>query len=405
MTTATPAAQTTQGAAAAPAPPKGAELSVPVVQPAASHTPRSLRRYQLVAAVAVLILGLLAVAQLTQLRTALSAAPALGIQHVRLGEVSAAVSAAGNRAAADALAGSGTLQSAGSIATAAGLLVSVAAAEPSQAEAISAINADLVGYGQLLATGDFDKAELLADGSIQPALDKLSQQLSAQAVPDSWWTSPLAAIGLGVLVLAALVWISYQVAQRSHRVLNLGLAVAIVAVVAISGLAAGGTPVSAGAQQGGRSVVDASAQLTSAQLQADAATRTLLDAARLKKWDKTAQEAFAKTDQQAADGFTEELATRYAALQGARKPVTAALAAGDWATAANLLTRDDSLAGASTSLTDDITEQRAALGASTTTDSAADALLLLFEAGCAILALTGALLAVRGLQTRIEEYR
>ena len=400
---ATTAAATPAAPAAAPA--TGAELSIPVVQPPASHTPRTLRRYQLIAAVAVLILGLLAVIQLTQLRTALSAAPALGVQHVRLGEVSAALSAAGNSAAADALAGSRTLQSAPLIAEAAGLLVAVAAAEPSEAAAISAINADLVRYGQLLATGEFEKAAALADDSIQPALDQVSQRLSAQAIPDLWWTSPLAAIGVGVLVLAALAWISYRVAQRSHRVVNVGLAVAMLAVVAISGLAAAGTPVSAGAQQGGRSVVDASAQLTGAQLQADAATRALLDSARLKKWDKTAQEAFATADQQAADGFSDKTADLYAKLQGARKPVTTALAAGDWARATTLLTRDAGLAGAATALTEDITDRRAALGSSTTTDSAAEALLLLFQAGTAVLALAGAFLAVRGLQTRIEEYR
>ena len=52
-----------------------------------------------------------------------------------------------------------------------------------------------------------------------------------------------------------------------------------------------------------------------------------------------------------------------------------------------------------------ITDRRAVLGSSTTSDSAAEALLLLFQAGTAVLALAGAFLAVRGLQTRIEEYR
>jgi len=388
--------------AAAPAAPGTGVAALPT-QPATSDTPRRLRRYQLVTAVAVLLLGLIGVVQLSQLRAEVSAAPGLGVQQVRLGEVSGAISAAGNQAAFDALAGSPSDQSA-PLAQVAELVVKAAAAAPDRAEALGSINSDLLQYGQLLSAGAFDQAEELRTSSLQPALDGLGAQ-SSEAGQTLWWTSPYLSLGLGLVVLIGLCWLSYQVAQRSHRVLNIGLMSAIVATVAIAGLAAAGTPVSGAAGLADNSVVQASGQLTRAQLAADSASRVLLDAVRLKRWDKSTQEAFSKADKLAAGEFTGEAADRYGELRSAQAPVVTALSAGNWAKAGSQLTKSETVANAKGDLTASIADQRASLSATATSDSANDSLLFLFEVGAAVLGMAGAFLGVRGLQTRIEEYR
>ena len=375
--------------------------------PAASDTPRRLRRYQLITAVAVLILGLCGVAQLGQLRTNLGTAPLQGTQHVRIGEVSAAISAAGNEAelqALDASAG-GSEESSKTLATAAELLVEVAAAEPAQATAIAAINTDLLSYGQLLSAAKFADAEQLRDSSLQPGLDQLSQNLIDADSRSSWWTAPWISLGLGLVVVVGLCWLSFQVAQRSHRVLNSGLVAAVVATVAITGLAVGGSPVSAGVSTSTRSVIETSTQFTQAQLQSDAATRALLSAARNKRWDAAAKSAFNTADQAAAAAFTGAPSSQYDQLRAARKPVTTALAAGNWTKASKLLTSDENLTNSQSQLADALAEQRTSLSGVAAADSTTDSLLFLFELGVAILGLAGAFLGIRGLQTRIEEYR
>lgn len=382
----------------------GAELTAAAGQPPTSDTPRRLRGYQLVTAVAVLLLGLIGVGQLTGLRSQLSVAPTVGVQHVRLGELSGTISLAGSQAAADALAGARGDTATASLAKAAGLLVEAAAAEPDQAEAISTINADLLRYGQLLSSAQFDAADEVRTSSLQPAIDTLGEKLSS-AAQSPWWTSPWISLGFGAIVLVGLCWMSFQVAQRSHRVLNSGLVAAIVATVAISGLAAGGTPVSDGTGLSSGSVIESSTQLTGAQLQADAATRILQDAARQKRWDKAAQDAFSTADTKAADGFVDETADRYAKLQGTRKAVTVALASGNWGKASTLLGTASEVADAEAALANGITDQRAVLRADAAADTQTDNLLFAFEVGAAVLALGGAFLGSRGLQTRIEEYR
>jgi len=398
-----PAPSPAAGTAANPVPAIPAP-ALPVA-PAPSDTPRRLRRYQLITAVAVLVLGLAGVGQLSQLRTNLGTAPLQGAQHVRIGEISADISAAGNQAVTDALAGSttGSEQSSETLAKAAGLLVEAASAEPSQAAAIAAINSDLLSYGQFLSAAKFTQADQLLESSLQPGLDALSQDLiSSQS---SWWTSPWISLGLGAVVLIGLCWLSFPVAQRSHRVLNAGLAAAIVATVAITGLAAGGSPVSAGAARSTSAVIRTSTQLTQAQLEADAATRALLNAARDKRWDAAAQSAYSNADEQATTTFTGPPADQYHSLHNARKPVTTALTAGNWAKAGSLLTGDDKLADAELQLADSVAEQRTQLTSTAAADSTTDSLLFLFELGAAILGLAGAFLGVRGLQSRIEEYR
>ena len=127
------------------------------------------------------------------------------------------------------------------LAQVAGLVVAAAAAAPARAEVLGSINSDLLQYGQLLSAGAFDRAEELRSSSLQPALDGLGAQ-SADGGQAVWWTSPYLSLGLGLVVLVGLGWLSYQVAQRSHRILNTGLVAAIVATVAIAGLAAAGNP-------------------------------------------------------------------------------------------------------------------------------------------------------------------
>lgn len=399
----TTTASTRPASPAAPPAASGTGVAALPAQPAASDTPRRLRRYQLVTAVAVLMLGLIGIVQLSQLRAESSATPGLGVQQVRLGEVSGAISAAGNQAAFDAAAGSPSDQSA-PLAQVAGLVVKAAAAAPARAEVLGSINSDLLQYGQLLSAGAFDRAEELRTSSLQPALDGLGAQ-SSEAVQTLWWTSPYLSLGLGLVVLIGLCWLSYQVAQRSHRVLNTGLVAAIVATVAIAGLAAAGTPVSSAAGLADNSVVQASGRLTRAQLAADSASRVLLDAVRLKHWDKATLEAFGTPDKLAADAFTGEAADRYNELRSAQAPVVTALAAGNWTKAGSQLTKGDAVAKAKGELAASISKQRASLSASATSDSTNDSLLFLFEVGAAVLAMAGAFLGVRGLQTRIEEYR
>lgn len=399
--TARPATEATATSTTAP----GTGLAAVITQPPASETPRRLRRYQLASAVAVLLLGVVGVAQIGQLRAEMAAAPAVGAQHVRIGEISGSISAAGNQAAADLLAGSDSGRSVRSLGDAANGLVAAAAAEPARADAVGTINTELVRYGQLVATGQFDQAATLFNESLQPGLDALSQSLSDAAAKTTWWTSGWLSFGVGLVVLVGLCWMSYQVAQRSHRVLNAGLAAAIVTTVAITGLAAAATPVSGGATGADSALVQSSSQLTSAQLQSDAATRALLDAIRNKRWDKAAKDAFAAADKQADGSLSAGLGQQYSSVQAARKTVTVALTAGDWAKAATLVSGDGDLAGAEEALAAEITDQRASLGTSTTSDSSRGSLLFFFEIGAAIIALAGAFLSVRGLQTRIEEYR
>ena len=201
--------------------------------PPPSRTPQLLRRLQVAAALALLILGGVGTLLIAQLRTDLDSAPQLAAQYARLGEVQTRLFEAGTLAAEGVIEGNGAAtdraaSAADRLGAASFLLVQAATARPQDAAALSGLNSELTVYASTLRAADGRDAKtaqgLLAkagdqlDKKLLPDLAALRQSLSTEASAGSpnWvFVMPL----LGVAAAAVLGWARWVLAQRSRRVL------------------------------------------------------------------------------------------------------------------------------------------------------------------------------------------
>ncbi len=394
--------------------------------PPPSRTPGLYRRLQAGAALALLLLAVAAALVVSGLRADLAGAPAITEQYDRLGAVKALAIEA-DTLTARALLGAGTPAGAAAakaaddrLAEAAGLLVRAAATRTADAPALAEVSATLVSYGQQLraasaAEGANRTAALTAaaevlDGRLLPGVDGLQDALRAEATGDYAGTVGWIVPTLAVVVAVALAWISWLVARRSHRAVNLGLAGALVAALAVGGVTLAAQQ--AAAEAGSRSRTEA---LSSVAALSDGATavrtseRLLTRAALLRQWgpaQQAANDAALETAALAVDA--DPAVPRLKPYRDAGNRVTGLLAKADWAGAGALATEtaDRSLARTAARFAQIATETSqahvrvAAEAPASTYDG-----LLGHLAVAELVALGGAVLAAFGLAQRLKEYR
>lgn len=428
MTSTTASVQPSQTAVAAGTmatrPAAGVAAQPEFVPPQPSRTPQVLRRLQAAAAIALLLLGGLGTWVISELRADLASAPGVSAQYARLGEVQNRLLEANALAAVGVIEGNGGMtdraEAAGaSLNQAAGLLVEAATARPQDAEAIAAISGHLVSYGQLLRAADgreaktakglLDRADNQLDKQLLPGLAALQTGLSEEAAARSWTESEFLVPLLAVLTVGFLGWISWVVAHRTRRVLNLGLVGAIVAALAILWLTVAAQQAGAAASTDSRTtefarVVD----FTEAANQLGTAQRIQAHAVLVRSWTQgeaaavdAAVKAAAGTSLPAGDRILADYAS-------ARDKLVALMAKADWTGATGLVLAEgeNGLAGIAKRFDDAASRARAeaVMAAAGSPDEVRNT--LMWQLAAAVLAaLAGAALAVAGIEQRLQEYR
>ena len=404
----------------APAPaPAAPAAEFPV--PQRSRTPRLLQRLQLAVALVLLVGGALTAWMITDLRADLATAPVLAEQYARLGQVRHNLNSAADLAARSVLAGEkadGEKARAASAAlgTAAGTLVDAAQARPEDAAALKALSTDMLGYAQLLGSAaGAPRAQALplltqADARLATLLDGVAgvqSGLAEQAAARPLSQNNALVLWPAILLLGVVVWVSWQVARRSHRVLNLGLAGAALAVVLVASVGLNAQNTAASASQVSRATQFTHvATLATAVDELDHAQRVLTTATLEQAWSDTAsgeyQDAFTAASRAAA---TEKLPS----LKGfdtAAKDLVGLLEKRDWAGAAKVLTAGQGLDAVASDVRAKAADKTGtALATATAEPEAARTTLLIELVLVVVLALAGAALGALGLARRLQEYR
>ncbi len=396
-----------------------------VVTPAPSSSPQLLRRLQLLAAVGLALVGALAVLLIGELRTDLGFAPALSEQYARLGEVQTRLLNARNAVAEVVLLEQGADSSAAKaadeqLATATEQLVAAAAARPADAATLSSLGAQTIHYGQLLHTaagaGRAEARRLLSqadqqlDDELLPGIAVVGQQLTDQAAHSSWAATGHLAVWPILVIVGLLAWVSWTVAQLSHRVLNLGLLGAALAALVVLGTLLSAQNVAGDAATGSRT--DQFGQVvaaTQASVGIAEARRGQLDAVLAQQWNQAREKAFAQaldTAERAAPAGSAQKTV--AAFADAHAALVKQLAAADWDGATRSLTSSGQQH--LRPLTAAFQEQAAQAAAEAVSAAAegpqtADNSLLWHLALAVTASIAGAALAVAGLSQRLREYR
>jgi len=425
-------------AAAAPVP--GRNLPAPTSTPAGqpefsppppSRTPQLLRQLQVVAALVLLVLGGVGTLLITQLRTDLDSAPQVAAQSARLGEVQTRLVTAATLAAEGALKVPGATANPAAdavtkVGEASALLIDAATARPQDAKALAGLSSEVSAYGAALRAADgrdtatskdlLAKAGKQLDTHILPDLTALQSSLAAEASAQSTGLMFVMPV-LGLAAAALLIWVSWVVAQRSHRVLNLGLVGAIVGVLVISWVtlaAQQGTAVATGQSRGAQ--FTRVTGLNTATSQVDTARRIQAESLLARSWpDAQAKAVTAAIDAAEKAADTSAAKSDLADYREAASALAALMAkadlsnnASDWAAADKL-----SLAGEKSGVivTSNAFGQTISEGRAQATTAAADAADevssgLPWQLAAVILAtLVGAGLAIVGLAQRLVEYR
>ena len=431
MTAPTPV--TTAGLAAAAAGP-GRNLPTPATVPPGqpefsppppSRTPQLLRRLQAAAALGLLLIGGVGTLLITQLRTDLDSAPQVAAQSARLGEVQTRLLGAATLAAEGVLKGKGATTSqaadAGSrVGEAAGLLVEAATARPQDARGLTELSSEVSAYGAALRAADgrdtataqglLAKAGSQLDEQILPDLATLQKALATEASARSTGLAFVVMPVLGLAAAAFVIWVSWVLAQRSRRVLNLGLVGAIVAVLVISWVtlaAQQGTAVAAGQSRGAQFARVTG--LNEASSQVDTARRVQAEALLARSWpDAQAKAVTAAIDAAEKAADTKAAKSDLADYRKAESSLAALMAKADWAGADKLALSSEK---SSVAVTSAAFQKTIAEGRSQATTAAADTAEevrggLPWQLAAVILAaLVGAGLAVAGVAQRLVEYR
>jgi hypothetical protein len=426
-----PAQVSTAGfAAAAPLP--GGNLPTPTVTPAGqpefsppppSRTPQLLRQLQVAAALVLLVLGGVGTLLITQLRADLDSAPQVAAQSARLGEVRTRLLSAGTLAAEGVLTGTGATSQAADagdrVGETAGLLVEAATARPQDAKAIAELSSEVSAFGASLQAADgrdkstaramLAKAGKQLDEQILPDLAALQKALAAESAASSTGLAFVMPV-LGIAAAAILIWISWVVAQRSRRVLNLGLVGAIVGVLVISWVtlaAQQGTAVAAGQSRGAQ--FTRVTGLNTASSQIDTARRIQAEALLARSWpDAQAKAVTSAIDAAGKAADTSAAKSALADYGKAESALAALMAKADWAGADKLALSSEKTGVSATYVAFGKTISEGRTQATTAAADAADEVRsgLPWQLAAVILAtLVGMGLAVAGLAQRLVEYR
>lgn len=380
--------------------------STTVPTPPVSTTAPRLRRAQVVTVVVLLILGAVAAIQQFDLHAQLGATPQLAGQYDRLAGVEAHLIEARNQAALRTLGVAGADPTAALNEATAGL-VAAAAARPADQDALASVSQATLAYAALLqapaTAAELTKADQLLTGTLQPTLQLLRSALETQTSQRSWSYNPLllwlAVVVAGVGLLAA----SVEVAQRTHRTVNIGLFLAIVAALIAAWLGLAGVARAGDADQANRTdTFDQVVTMAGSRL-------ALADLRRQLTGAVVAHSASAETQAAITDRLkvlsmgTGPHRPSAAAVVSAYSGVDAAVAKGDWAKVTTQLTK---AAVAETSFTAALTDSTTTV-ITTGTDTTQAALNALMGQAIAALvfALAGAGAGYWGISRRLRDYR
>lgn len=390
---------------------------------------RRLRQFQVVVVSLMVLLGAGSFWVLTQSRDNLAQASAHAAEYVRLTTV-------GTRLLqADAAAGKSFI-SAGATASrhhqrvtsaltdASTLLVASAAAQPEDAAVLSTVNAEILSYGRdletarslkgsdegsrvLLAANTFVRDEILPD--LSDLADRNAARVAELLTQQLGWLLPVFAW----LCVAALLAISWVVARQSHRVVNLGLAAAIVATGTIAVLS--GTAISAVASSAVTAREGDLAQLQAAtrseNLVSDAhgvEVQSVVARTRPARYQEAWKQRVDEADATLRKVNAEDLLASLNAYTQAHARLAGLIAEERWEDAATLVADDarTSPGGAVVAFDAEASAVQDAAGAAVSQAASSHADGLLAQAvGTALLALGAAGLALWGLGQRLKEYR
>lgn len=419
-----PAGTASAAPAGPPANPAPSGVLAGVAVPAPSSSPQLLRRLQVVAALALLVLGALSAWVITDLRSDLASAPGLADQYARLGQVQAALIDAGTTARQGVIAGNGSPSSQADtvgtqLGTASGLLVEAARARPQDAAALVDLSNQLVQYGHLLRAADarddataakfLARADTRLDEQLLPALAELQAGLRTEAASRSWTQSEALVPVLAVAVLAGLVWISWIVARLSRRVLNVGLVAALGCTLVVMWVTLAGQQYAAEATERSRGTNFGDvAALTDSINQVSAAQRLQTTAVFQRRWPATDADQLKAALAAAKEQAPSSAGNTLSQYQAASKALTTLMAKADWAGAEKTLagTGEESLNSTAAEFVSSVDAARADVvtAASVEPSDARTGLTVQFWMVIAA-ALGGAALAGFGLQQRLREYR
>lgn len=415
-------------------PNRSAKLTLPIAQHAApdlaeialppapkSQTPQLLRRYQLLAVIALLILGLSAIVTTVQLRSDLTQGPGVVDQYARLGSVHSDLLSAGNAAARNLLSASAAdrKEVTSNLRDADRLILQATAERPQDADQLAVLSTGLIEYDRLLYTATtsdtatakaaLSQADQLLDQQLVPTISALRDRLAAEAAAGSWpgWGWLLAATT--VAALALLVTVSVGTARITHRYLNRGLVAALLAAILLAVLGAVGISRADSALNLDQSVeVNTTVSIAAAREGLDAADRLQLRGALAQQWT-SANSATVTTTSDPAQSTAES----YAALQNSivavrdtQSSINAVLERHDWAQASSRLTANKGVQAELATFTKaaQLETQSAASAAvqALGTTAVIMAILTVVEA---LLLLSGLVLAIWGLDRILREYR
>jgi len=217
------------------------ETTLPALQP--STTVSRLRRVQALVVIAVLVLGAISALQLFDLRAQLASAPQLSAQYDRLATIETDLTEAGNLASLRS-AGATSAEVTARLNSAATGLVAAAAQRPSDQGTLGELSAATTRYGAALlaspsSTQQVAQADKILTTELLPKLAALRASLQTEATQRSWSYNSIVLWAAALLAIGALILGLVELARLSHRYLNIGVAVALVAaiVIAITGLA------------------------------------------------------------------------------------------------------------------------------------------------------------------------
>ncbi|MEA5119087.1 MAG: hypothetical protein VB036_15915 [Propionicimonas sp.] len=299
-------------------------------------------------------------------------------------------------------------------------LLEITEAGTDNADVLSAISASLVRYGNALERASSQRGSDAARASLGEAYEVLTTDLlpqlaavqtghgqaSSSTVPWWMWLLPV----LGWLAAAAILVVSVSVARSSHRVVNLGLAVSLIATVTVA-VYSGSVLVGAGVDGIGEPVARADA-LSSYRNTAVSGYAQLANGVATRTWTAADTTALAEVLGQATTGLDPEqdetLITLASSLDTRTAKIASSATAGDWATAEKALTATgtDSLEGLTAALIDAADSKLT--GALTDVHQAValqDNEVAGFGVIAALAALVAGLTAIAGLHQRLKEYR
>lgn len=401
-----------------------ADLSEIALPPApASRSPKLLRRYQLLAVIVLLLLGVATTTATVQLRNDLAQGPGIVDQYARLGTVHSTLLAASNTAARNQLAprSQNRIELGEDLSTANQLIVQASAERPQDAAQLGALSPALLEYDRLLyssLSGDnaqaraaLVKADAVLDSQVVPGIDAVRAQLSTEAQAGPWlgWTVIL--ILATLIAITVLIMVSVGTARISHRYLNRGVLGALVAALLIavlgwSALASAENSLDLDQSNELRNTVS----IASARMALNNVDRLQLRAVLDQKWSaaskKAAEQAIQTADTAASDTSNVPVTTSVHAALNTQAYVESRLTRADWSGASELLTSPRSqpelLAAFDAAAETATTETVQAASQSLTGAAAIMVTLAIIQV---VVTLLGMALAIWGLDRVLREYR